>query len=111
MKLKVYEPVSFLLAVVWCWHNSNDIKHLRSDTAVIKTWRLMVFAVPFLTSLCLLLKAPCLILLPLFTVEHTSVDQQQFLPFVLRIPGRGQTKVSLVSEVRQDVVYGHGQEV
>lgn len=48
MKLKVYEPISFLFVVVWCWHNSNDIRHLRSDTAVIKTWRLMVFAIAFL---------------------------------------------------------------
>lgn len=48
MKLEVYEPVSFLFVVSWCWHNSDDIRHLRSDSAVIKTRRLMVFAVPLL---------------------------------------------------------------
>lgn len=50
MKLKVYELVSSFFVLVWCCHNSNDIRHFRSDTSVIKTWRLMVFAIAFLTQ-------------------------------------------------------------
>lgn len=49
-KLKGYEPVSFLFMVVCCWHNANGISHLMSDTAVIKTWKLMMFAIPFVVQ-------------------------------------------------------------
>lgn len=117
MKLKVYEPISFLFVVVWCWHNSNDIRHLRSDTGVIKTWRLMVFAVAFPIQSLSAAKSSLsdsahpshsstYIIWPTTVSAFGAQDPSSFFR-----PSRSQTSVGSVSESRQNLVYGHGQEL
>ena len=96
---------------------TNDISHLMSDTTVIKTWTLMVFAIPFLVQSLAAAKTSLLDSAhPFHSWTSISWPTTVFAfgardPNLFFCPSSSKTQVCSVSKVGQNLVYSHRQEL